>query len=68
MELKICKGNMINGFSAWISKESPNQVHVWCYAHIPNLVLSDTTKVVIASALLFSLMNDIAVFIQDSYQ
>lgn len=56
------------GFSTWLSAEAPNQVHVWCYAHILNLVLSDTTKVVIASASLFSLINDIAVFIKDSYQ
>jgi hypothetical protein len=56
------------GFSTWLSTEAPNQVHVWCYAHVLNLVLSDTTKVVIASASLFGLINDIAVFIKDSYQ
>lgn len=33
-----------------------------------NLVLADTTKVVVTSASLFSLLNDIAVFIRDSYQ
>ncbi|CAH2326702.1 zinc finger MYM-type 1-like [Pelobates cultripes] len=57
-----------NGFSSWLSTESPEQVHIWCYAHILNLVLADTTKVVVASASLFSLLNDIAVFIRDSYQ
>lgn len=31
------------GFSAFMSKESPNQVHVWCYAHVLNLVLADNT-------------------------
>lgn len=56
------------GFSTWLSAEAPNQVHVWCYAHILDLVLSDTTKVVITCASLFSLINDIAVFIKDSYQ
>lgn len=57
-----------NGFTAWLSKESPGQVHVWCHAHILNLVLGDTTKAVIQSASLFSLMNDVAVFLRESYQ
>ncbi|CAH2282096.1 zinc finger MYM-type 1-like [Pelobates cultripes] len=57
-----------NGFSSWMSPESPGQDHIWCYAHILNLVLADTTKVVVASASLFSLLYDIAVFIHDSYK
>lgn len=57
-----------NGFSALLSSHSPNQVHVWCYAHILNLVMGDTTGVVIESASLFSLLNDLAVFIRESYQ
>lgn len=57
-----------NGFSAWLSKESQGLVHVWCYGHILNLVLSDTAKITIAGASLFNLLNDIAVFIRDSYK
>ncbi len=57
-----------NGFSALLFSHSPNQVHVWCYAHILNLVMGDTTGVVIESASLFSLLNDLAVFIRESYQ
>ena len=56
------------GFSALLSSKVPNHVHVWCYAHVLNLVLSDTTEVSIASGSLFSLMNDIAVFIRESYK
>ncbi|KAJ3587833.1 hypothetical protein NHX12_011428 [Muraenolepis orangiensis] len=56
------------GFSTLLSAESPDQVHIWCYAHILNLVLGDTTGVVVASALLFSLLNDVAVFIRESYK
>jgi len=56
------------GFSTLLSAESPNQVHIWCYAHVLNLVLGDTTGVVIASASLFSLLNDVAVFIRESYK
>ena len=33
-----------NGFSKWLSDESPGNVHVWCYSHILNLVLSDITR------------------------
>lgn len=51
------------GFSALLSTHSPNQVHVRCYVHVLNLVLADTTQVVLSRATLFSLLNDIAVFI-----
>uniref|UniRef100_A0A336MY63 CSON006218 protein n=1 Tax=Culicoides sonorensis TaxID=179676 RepID=A0A336MY63_CULSO len=57
-----------NGFSAFMLKENPNQLHIWCYAHILNLVLVDCTNLVIPSFTLFNLLNDVAVFIKDSYQ
>ncbi|GLV34065.1 hypothetical protein CBL_05085 [Carabus blaptoides fortunei] len=57
-----------NGFSAWLSKEFTGQIHVWCYAHVLNLVLGDTTKAVIESASFFSLLNEVAVFFRESYQ
>lgn len=56
-----------NGFAAWLSAESPTLVHVWCYAHVLNLVLSDTTGSVIQSASLFGLLNEIAVFLRSSH-
>uniref|UniRef100_A0A8C6LH54 DUF4371 domain-containing protein n=1 Tax=Nothobranchius furzeri TaxID=105023 RepID=A0A8C6LH54_NOTFU len=55
------------GFSALLSSKTPNQVHVWCYAHVLNLVLADTTEMALSSGSLFSLINDIAVFICESY-
>lgn len=58
----LYKGTLI------LSKFSPNQAHVWCYAHVLNLVFSDTTQAVIESGRLFSLLNDTAVFIRDSYK
>ena len=77
LEMSKCVGNSTNGasnmqgqyrgFSALLYTHSPNQVHVWCYAHVLNLVLADTTEVVLSSATLLSLLNDIAVFIQESY-
>ena len=41
---------------------------MWCYSHVLNLVLSDTTEIVIESGSLFHLLNDIAVFIRESHQ
>lgn len=56
-----------NGFSAWLNKISPDQVHVWSYAHVLNLVMIDTTEVCCQSMTLFGLLNSIAVFMRDSY-
>ncbi|KAL0202645.1 hypothetical protein M9458_000663, partial [Cirrhinus mrigala] len=56
------------GFSTQMSKVSPNQVHVWCYAHVLNLVLADTTQTVIESGSLFTVLNDIAVFFRESHK
>ncbi|KAF0707145.1 protein FAM200A-like, partial [Aphis craccivora] len=57
-----------NGFSKWLSDEFPGNVHVWCYSHILNLVLSDITKTSIATASVFSLLNGLAAFFKESYQ
>lgn len=56
------------GFSALMTSQSPTHAHVWCYAHALYLVLWDTTQTVIESGSLFSLLKDIAVFINDSHQ
>ncbi len=78
IDIKKCIGNATDGaanmqgqykgFSALLTGASPNQVHIWCYSHVLNLVLADTIGVVVASESLFSLLNDIAVFICDSYK
>ncbi len=76
LDISMCIGNSTDGasnmqgqyrgFSALLASQSPN--HVWCYSHVLNLVLSETTQIVIESGSLFDLLNDIAVFIKDSYQ
>ena len=78
LDKEMCIGNATDGasnmqgqykgFSALMTAQSPTHVHVWCYAHVLNLVLSDTTQAVIESGSLFGLINDIAVFIRESYQ
>lgn len=55
------------GFSTWLNKESPDQIHVWCYAHVLNLVMIDTSNVSCESTSLFGLLNSIAVFVRESY-
>lgn len=76
LDVSKCVGNSTDGaanmqgsyqgFSAFLSQQSPTQVHVWCYAHVLNLVLSDTTSSVIESATIFSLLSDVAVFLRES--
>ena len=51
------------GFSALLSEQSPTKIHFWCYGHIMNLVLADKTEKVIESASLFSLLNNVTVFL-----
>ena len=43
-----------NGFTAFLEKESPGQIHTWCYAHVLNLVLCDVTTTNHASISLFN--------------
>lgn len=56
-----------NGFTAWLKKEVPEQIHVWCHAHILNLVMTDVTKICTECVSFFGLLNSIAVFIRESY-
>ncbi|KAL4091505.1 hypothetical protein QTP88_026181 [Uroleucon formosanum] len=57
-----------NGFSAWLEKSTPNQVHVWCYSHILNLVIIDSTKSPLKAAALFVTLNDLANYFKESYK
>ena len=38
------------GISAFISEQSPTEIHVWYYAHILSPMLADTTGSVVESA------------------
>ncbi len=77
IDIKKCVGNSTdgaanmqghyNGFTAWLKNETL-LIHVWCYAHILNLFISDITKVSLAAISLFGFLNDIAVFFRESYR
>ncbi|KAF0696605.1 Zinc finger MYM-type protein 1, partial [Aphis craccivora] len=57
-----------NGFNAWLNETAPNQVHVWCYSHVLNLVMSDASKSLLPAATLFTLLNSLATFFKESYK
>jgi hypothetical protein len=63
--------NMIGqykGFSLWLEKESPNQIHIWCYAHCLNLIILEATSISTASVSLFGLLKSCAIFLRDSHK
>lgn len=79
LDVKKCVGNatdgaannmqgQFNGFSAWLEKMSPNQVRIWCYAHILNLVVIESTKSPLNAAALFVTLNDVAIFFKELYK
>ncbi|KAL4143886.1 hypothetical protein QTP88_006140 [Uroleucon formosanum] len=56
-----------NGFSAKLSDVAAKQIHVWCYAHVLNLVIGDITLKVLQSITLFGILNGCAVFVRESH-
>lgn len=50
------------GFSAWLTKESPQQLHVWFYTRKLNLVLIDVAFTTSRAISLFGLLNSCSVF------
>ncbi|XP_025202913.1 zinc finger MYM-type protein 6-like [Melanaphis sacchari] len=51
-----------NGFNKKLSEATKGQVHIWCYAHVLNLVMCDTTNISTSSMSLFELIHECAVF------
>ena len=56
-----------NGFTAFLEKESPGHIYIWCYTHLFNLVLCDVTTTNHASISLFGLVQNVLVFFRESY-
>lgn len=64
VNIKNCVGNatdgaanmqgIFNGFTSWLTKVAPEQIHTWCFSHILNLVISDATKNPVPVANFFS--------------
>ncbi|KAF0697077.1 zinc finger MYM-type protein 1-like, partial [Aphis craccivora] len=74
---KNCVGNstdgaanmqgVYNGFSKKLNANTLTQTHIWCYAHVLNLVICDVTNKILQGLSLFGLLNGCAVFLKESY-
>lgn len=78
LDPKKCVGNatdgasnmqgQYNGFSAKLSEKAQQQIHVWCYAHILNLVIIATVQENVGVISFFQIMEAYAVFMQESHK
>lgn len=57
-----------SGLQAHIRNNSNYSVYTWCYAHVLNLVVCDTTDCLAKCKNLFGLLNRTAVFFSESYK
>lgn len=55
-----------NGLTAKLSDIVPNHIHTWCYAHVLNLVLSDTAQILPSTISFFGLLQEAQVFLKES--
>ena len=62
---RIVKKKKYNG--CFFEKESPGHIHIWCYAHVLNLVPCDATTTNHASISLFGLVEKVVMFFRESY-
>lgn len=56
------------GFIIWLENKSPGHIRTWCYAHVLNLVMKDSSETNVSSISLFGLINECAVFFRESYR
>lgn len=57
-----------NGLQAHIKNNTSYSVYTWCYAHVLNLVVCDTTESSVNCKNLFGLLNRTANFLSESYK
>lgn len=55
-----------NGLAGKLKQLVPNHTHTWCYAHVLNLVMTDTVQCLPATISFFGLLQETQVFIKDS--
>lgn len=77
IDILNCVGNLTDGavimhgqyrgFSAKLSETGATQLHVWCYAHVLNLVICDVTENKVEALSLIGLPNSCAVFIREEW-
>ncbi|KAG8273357.1 hypothetical protein J6590_108302 [Homalodisca vitripennis] len=54
------------GLTAKLSERIPNHIHTWCYAHVLNLVLTDTAQILPSTITFFGLLQEAQVFLKES--
>lgn len=58
-----------NGLQKKLTEVAGGQyIHIWCYAHLLNLVLIETTKCYVPAGSFFILNQNVAVFTKSSYK
>ncbi|XP_050547479.1 uncharacterized protein LOC126909133 [Daktulosphaira vitifoliae] len=57
-----------NGVQAKLKELLPRHVHTWCYAHVLNLVLQQTTSSTVVVISFFGLLQELFVFFKESYK
>lgn len=57
-----------NGITAKLPEVIANHVHTWRYAHVLNLILSDTTQCFTPCMPFFNLVQEAYVFFKESYK
>ena len=67
MKLQAIMTN-IKGCRAQIAEVTALHVHSWCYAHVLNLVIMDTSKCCAASISMFDLLQNASSFLKVSYK
>ena len=55
-----------SGLQALMKAARPSHIHIWCYAHVLNLVISDASSVCVAAISLFGLITELCRFFNDS--
>ncbi|GBO22676.1 hypothetical protein AVEN_69333-1 [Araneus ventricosus] len=56
------------GLQSKLLDVADHHVHIWCYAHVLNLDLTDTTKFCVVAVSFFSLLQNLATFLRTSYK
>ncbi|XP_077295474.1 zinc finger MYM-type protein 1-like [Arctopsyche grandis] len=57
-----------NGLQSKLADMADQHVHIWCYAHVLNLVVTETTKCCVSAVSFFNLLQNLATFINGSYK
>ena len=61
-------GGVYSGLQALMKAAHPSHIHIWCYAHVLNLVISEATSTCVAAVSLFGLFPELYTFFNNLYK